>query len=189
MGDPEAQKNPWYPCQTEHGLRLFCLMSSPKVSYNLRRSVGQYLAKAGFLAKGEFNAAEAAVRKWPDATWHRKVVTPAGCHQQLTVRYRDALVLFAKTVNNPRWDVRHDLVWGPELAEDDATRGDMAGGVPDHPHGYLSDVCHGVWCDPQKNMVYNNGLTDPTPAASSLKGLHHALIMLWFTSFFWLNTV
>ena len=149
----EVENEPWYPFKSEHGLRLFCLMSSPKVSYNLRRSVGAYLAKAGFLEKGEFKTAESVLRQWPDAPWQRKIITPEGCHQALAVRYRDALVLFAKTINNPRWDVQADLVWGPELAEDDATRGDMPGGVPEHPQGYLSDVCHGVWCDQTHGSV------------------------------------
>lgn len=137
---------------------MFCLMSSPKVSYHMRRSVGAYLAKAGLLEKGEFKAAESVLRQWPDAPWQRKIITPTGCHQELAVRYRDALVLFAKTVNNPRWNVQADLVWGPELAEDDATRGDMPGGVPEHPQGYLSDVCHGAWCDCAQVTVYTIGL-------------------------------
>ena len=29
----------------------------------------------------------------------------------------------------------------------------VAGGVPEHPQGYLSDVCHGVWCDQTHGSV------------------------------------
>ena len=69
----EAAKNPYYPLQTAHGLHLFTLMRSTKPSYNLRQSVGRYLAKAGFLAKGEFKAAEAALRSWPDAPFSARL--------------------------------------------------------------------------------------------------------------------
>ena len=112
-------------------------LSHADVPAAVRKRFGEMLYAKGHLSTPEFWHAEGRLAFWPRLKWKVEEITPLGCHEQLHVRYRSALVCFANTLRNPSLNPKTDCVWGPEVLTDE---------VADHELGCLSDVCHRQMC-------------------------------------------
>ena len=137
----EREANRYYPLDTENGSDLFDILSGPHIASGLRKRVGEFLYDRGFFATPEFRRAEERMELWPASAWHKVQVTPEGCHETLSVRYRDPMVCMADTFRNPQLNPKEDCVWGPEVLKDVLTEDDDPFG-----RGYISEVFHGEWC-------------------------------------------
>ena len=135
---PEQAEPPGehWPCNTAAACELFDMLSGGKIPAGLRARIGSYMWKHRFFAEPEFAIAEERMRAYPQAPWIVRSVAPAveGWTDPVDVHYRDVLVQAASVLRHPRCDPTKDLVWGPEVETDEATRQCSI--------GYMADFCH-----------------------------------------------
>ena len=128
------QPGPHWPCNSAVAVELFDMLSGGKIPSGLRARIGMYMTKHKFFTEAEFAIAEARLKDYPQAPWKVTSVAPEEWHESVDVHHRDVLTQVASVLRHPRCDPKTDLVWGPEVETDAATK--------QCPHGYSADLCH-----------------------------------------------